>query len=140
MYYSKALSYEMKQNESEIKYYKDSIAAVTNKLIEADHFSIENNEFAKDYFINYDFQKLPTQIKEALLSNNDDPNGNKYTGQKQLGNRKFIIDKIKILNHRWIIAEFNDGVNRGAVVLKYIVENEGKITFQIIDTIDYQKK
>lgn len=140
MYYSKALSFEMKKNESEIKYYKDSIAEVTNKLIEADHFSLENNDFAKEYFVDYDVQKLMPQIKEALLAYNDDPKGNIYTGQEKLSDQKFIINKIKILNHRWIIADYSDGQYWGDVVLKYFVEKDGKITFQIMDTFIYPKQ
>lgn len=140
MYYSKALSFEMKKNESEIKYYKDSISVVTNKLFEANHFSLENNDFAIEYFVDYDLQKLMPQIKEALLAYNDDPKGNIYTGQEKLGEQKFIINKIKILNHRWIIADYSDGQYWGDVVLKYFVEKDGKITFQIMDTFIYPKQ
>ena len=63
MYYSKALSFEMKNNESEIKYYKDSISVVTNKLFEVNHFSLENNDFAKEYYVDYDLQKLCHKLK-----------------------------------------------------------------------------
>jgi hypothetical protein len=34
--------------------------------------------------------------------------GNPYVGQDQ-GANKFIINKVKVLNHRWIIADFSDG-------------------------------
>jgi hypothetical protein len=101
---------------------------------------LENNDFAKEYFVDYNVQKLIPQIKEALLSYNDDPKGNKFTGQEQLGNQKFIINKIKILNHRWIIADYSDGEYWGDVVLKYFVEKDGKITFQIMDTFIYPKQ
>jgi hypothetical protein len=80
------------------------------------------------------------QIKEALLAYNDDPKGNIYTGQEKLGEQKFIINKIKILNHRWIIADYSDGQYWGDVVLKYFVEKDGKITFQIMDTFIYPKQ
>ena len=140
MYYSKALSFEMKKNESEIKYYKDSIAVITNKLFEADHFSLENNDFAKEYFVDYDVQKLIPQIKEALMAYNDDPKGNIYTRQEKLSEQKFIINKIKILNHRWIIADYSDGQYWGDVVIKYFVEKDGKITFQLMDTFIYPKQ
>jgi hypothetical protein len=35
--------------------------------------------------------------------------GNPYVGQDQIKTNKFIINKVKVLNHRWIIADFSDG-------------------------------
>ena len=140
MYFSKALAFEKKKNESELKYLKDSITGISNKLVDADHFSLENNDFAKEYFADYNVQKLMPQIKVALLAYNDDPKGNIYTGQEKLGVQKFIINKIKILNHRWIIADYSDGQYWGDVVLKYFVEKDGKITFQIMDTFIFPKQ
>jgi hypothetical protein len=37
------------------------------------------------------------------------PKGNPYVGQDQIGANKFIINKVKVLNHRWIIADYSDG-------------------------------
>ncbi len=114
MYLSKALSFEKKKNEVEMKYIKDSIA--------------------KANFIDSDVQKLIPQIKEALLSYNDDPKGNKFVGQVQKADQKFVISEIKILNYRWIKADFSDGKYSGEVMLKYFVEIDGKITFQTMDS------
>jgi hypothetical protein len=114
MYLSKALSFEKKKNEVEMKYIKDSIA--------------------KANFLVSDVQKLIPQIKEALLSYNDDPKGNKFVGQEQKADQKFVISEIKILNYRWINADFSDGKYSGEVMLKYFVEKDGKITFQTMDS------
>ena len=80
------------------------------------------------------------QIKEALLAYNDSPEGNTYTGQEKLGTQKFIINKIKILNHRWIVANYSDGTYWGDVLLKYFIDEKGKISFQIMDTFIYPKE
>lgn len=140
MYFSKAIAFEKKKNESELKYLKDSISGISNNLADANRFSLENNDYAKEYFVDYDLNKLIPKIKEALLAYNDDPKGNVYTGQETLGEQKFIINKIKILNHRWIIADYSDGQYWGDVVLKYFVEKDGKITFQLMDTFIYPKQ
>ncbi len=140
MYFSKALAFEKKKNESELKYFKDSINGIYDKLEDANHFSLEYNDNAKEYFADYDVIKLMPQIKEALLAFNDDPKGNIYTGQEKLGEQKFIINKIKILNHRWIVADYSDGKYWGDVVLKYFVDKDGKITFQIMDSFIYPKQ
>jgi len=140
MYYSKALAFESKKNDAQIKNFKDSILQISNQLDDVNHFSLEKNENARDYFVDYDVNKLIPQIKEALLAYNDNPKGNVYTGQEKLGEQKFIISKIKILNHRWIIAEYSDGQYWGECLLKYFVEKEGKITFQMMDTFLYPKQ
>jgi len=114
MYYSKALSFEKKNKEVELQYIKDSIA--------------------KANFVESDVQKLIPQIKEALLSNNDNPKGNKFVGQEQKADQKFVISEIKILNQRWVKADFSDGKYSGEVMLKYFVEKDGKITFQTMDS------
>ncbi len=140
MYFSKALAFEKSATAAVVKSYKDSITQIANKLDDADHFSLEKNENAKDYFANYDVQKLLPQIRESLLAYNDNPKGNIYTGQDKLGEQKFIISKMKILNHRWIIAEYSDGQYWGESLLKYFVEKDGKITFQMMDTFLYPKQ
>ena len=140
MYFTKALSFERNNNKGEIKHLTDSLSLVSNQLNDADYFSLDKNERAQEYFENQSIQKLIPQIKEALLAYNDDPKGNIYTGQEKLGAQKFIINKIKILNHRWIIADYSDGTYWGDVVIKYFVESDGKITFQVMDSFIYPKE
>lgn len=139
VFFSKQLSHEKKQNESEIKNLKDSITTIISQ--NNDEFSLANNEYAQEYFIEkYDINKLMTTVKEALLAYNDDPKGNIYTGQEKLGEQKFIINKIKLLNHRWIIANYSDGQYWGDVLIKYFVEDDGKVTFKIMDSYIYPKE
>ena len=71
---------------------------------------------------------------------NENPNGNPYTGQKKLGSNKFVINKIKVINHRWIIADFNDGDNYGEVLLKYFVKENNTFTFEINQSLMFPKK
>jgi hypothetical protein len=61
------------------------------------------------------------KVTQALLAFNDAPEGNKYTDQAKIGNQKFIINKVKLLNHRWIIANYSNGQLWGEVLLKYFL-------------------
>ena len=140
MYFTKALSFERNNNKGEIKHLTDSLSLVSNQLNDADYFSLDKNERAQEYFQDQSIKKLIPQIKEALLSYNDDPKGNIYTGHEKLGTQKFIISKIKILNHRWIIADYSDGTYWGDVIIKYFVESDGKITFSVLDSYIYPKE
>jgi hypothetical protein len=71
------------------------------------------------------------------LAFNDDPAGNKYIDQPKMGEQKFIINKIKILNHRWIIADYSNGSLWGEVLLKYFINEDETISFEIMNSYLY---
>ena len=72
-----------------------------------------------------------------MLEFNSDPEGNKYVDQAKSGDQKYIINKIKILNHRWIIADYSNGQLWGEVLLKYFVESDGSVTFETMSSYLY---
>ena len=70
---------------------------------------------------------------------NNNPKGHPYIDQPQIGAQKFIINKAKVLNHRWIIADFSDGEYWGEALIKYFLNDDGSVSFENIQTILYQK-
>lgn len=140
MYYSKKDATIEKRFEDKNKRMKDSISQFENVLYDANYFSLENNQNAQEYFSNYDVTKLLPQIKDALLAYNDAPEGNKYVDQPKMGEQKFIINKIKVLNHRWIVADYSNGTLWGDVLIKYFVKEDNSITFETIETFLYPKQ
>lgn len=145
MYFSKKAVSDEAQFKKTTAKYKDSLAVVTNNLLEANYFSLEFDQNAQNYFDKPDsdkyipYEKLIPYVKEKLLDYNDNPKGNPYTGQDQIGPQKFIINKIKILNHRWIIADYNDGDYWGEVLLKYFIDDKETVSFEVIQSILFQK-
>ena len=140
MYYSKALEAQQKKYINTAIFNKKINDSLTNQLFDANYFSLENNDNAINYFEKYDVAKLMPQIKDALLEFNDSKEGNKYTGYETMGDQKFIINKIKILNHRWIIADYSNGELWGDVLIKYFVNDDGTFTFQTEDSFLYPKQ
>lgn len=144
-YYNSQLKYETAKFEKSHKRANDSIVSLKNQLAESNYFSLEYNQNAQDYFYSDDieksisYEKLIPILKEKLLDLNDNPEGNPYTGQEKLGEAKFIINKIKVLNHRWIIADYSDGTYWGEVLLKYFVNDDKSISFEVNQTLLYQK-
>ena len=144
-YFSSELAFEKSKSENAEKKLKDSLISSTQKLADANYFSLEKNENAQNYF-NPDNAKKTIQIDklipfvtEKLMDLNANPKGNLYTGQDQIGANKFIINKVKILNHRWIIADFSDGEYWGEVLLKYFVNEDETVSFETIQSFIYQK-
>jgi hypothetical protein len=145
MYFSKELAFEKEKSaKMEIKLKKD-LEAVHAKLVDANYFSLEKNDNALNYF-NPDnatktiqIEKLIPVVTEKLMDLNANPKGNPYIGQDQIGANKFIINKVKILNHRWIIADFSDGEYWGEVLIKYFVNEDETVSFETFQSLLYQK-
>ena len=145
MYFSKQLAYEKDKFIKTESKATSKLNSINTKLIDANYFTLENNENAQNYF-NPDnatktiqIEKLIPFVTESLLDFNTNPKGNPYTGQDQIGANKFIINKVKILNHRWIIADFSDGEYWGEVLLKYFINEDETVSFETFQSILYQK-
>jgi hypothetical protein len=145
MFYSKEVVYEQDRYQKTTTKLKDSLNSVTSKLNDANYFSLEKNQNAQDYFDSgssantIQYEKLIPYVTEKLLDFNSNPKGNPYVGQDQIGANKFIINKVKVLNHRWIIADFSDGEMWGEVLLKYFVNEDQSISFETNQSLLYQK-
>lgn len=143
MFLSKEVEFEQNRYEKTTKKLRDSIDLVTTKLNDANYFSLEKNENAQNYFDSavanktIAYEKLIPVLKEKLMDLNANPKGNPYTGQDQIGANKFVINKVKVLNHRWIIADYSDGKMWGEVLLKYFVNEDESISFEVMQSLLY---
>lgn len=141
MYFGKQTDFEKQQHEKT----KIKLDASEQKIADANYFSLAFNENAQNYFDNdnvkkpLDYQKLIPIVTEKLKSFNDDPKGNKYIDQDKIGEQKFIVNKVRLLNHRWIIADFSDGSYWGECLIKYFIDDDENIEFETITTLLYQK-
>ncbi|MCG9791007.1 hypothetical protein [Flavobacterium algicola] len=144
-YYAAEVKFEQERYTRVTKKLKDSLSSVSTKLSDANYFSLDNNENAQNYFDSDDqekmiqYEKLIPFVKERLMDLNANPKGNPYTGQDQIGANKFVINKIKILNHRWIIVDYSDGEIWGEALLKYFVNEDQTLSFEVIQSLLYQK-
>ncbi len=143
MYYSNAVVFEQNRFEKTTKRLKDSINSLTIKMNDAAYFSLEKNENAQNYFDSANtekmiqYEKLIPYVKEKLLDYNSNPKGNPYVGHDQLGENKFVINKVRLLNHRWLIADFSDGKIWGEVLLKYFINEDESVSFEVIQSLLY---
>jgi hypothetical protein len=145
MYFTKELDFvkqKLANSEKRIKENNDKNAVL---LADANYFSLAKNENAQNYFKpdnatkTIQVEKLIPFVTEKLMDLNANPKGNPYVGQDQIGSNKFIINKVRILNHRWIIADFSDGEYWGEVLLKYFINDDETVSFEIIQSLLYQK-
>jgi hypothetical protein len=146
MYFSKKGDFESKNFQTKLKKQKDSLVALDLQLATAKYFTLENNENAQNYLESANpnktilIENLIPYVTDKLLDYNANPEGNPYTGQDKLGDSKFIINKVKIINHRWIIADYSNGDLWGEVLLKYFLNDDETISFEVIQSVIYPKQ
>ena len=132
----------MKKSESALdnKKWNDSVAKLTDQLYDANYFSLEANDRAQNYLNQNNITVFAEKVKQALLAYNDSPEGNLYTDQVTMGEQKFIISKVKLLNHRWIIASYSNGKLWGEVLLKYFINDDQTVSFEIMNSYLYPEQ
>lgn len=128
--------------QSTITEQSKTIEALEEENFELNYFNIERNQEAIDYFESqgYDTDELIPAIKDGLYNMND------YEGDQHplvpftsLTGTKLIINKVRILNHRWIIANFTDGQYWGEIFLTYNIDSESRLTYNLVEYFMYPK-
>jgi len=143
MYYSgqeKYVQERVQKMEVKLKASQDSLKVSKVALQDADYFDFAKNDNAIDYFVEKginDTDALATKIVEGVKDLNQNPNGNPLTGYDPLNGQNFLINKVKILNNRWLIADFSNGKAWGDVLIKYFVDDKGVITYETLQTSLY---
>jgi hypothetical protein len=129
---------EVVKVKDHLKISRDSVASLAN----ANYFALESDEDAQEYFYsnNLDYKKVAIKVKEDLITLNENKKGNPLVPYEPIDGKKFLINASKVLNHRWIIAEYSNGDLWGQVLIKYFV-SEGKPTdFETVETVLYERQ
>ena len=114
----------------------DSIRKLTDERDEALNFSLETNELSQQYF--EDLKILnPSQIVINALMETNIKEKNPYI--KSESNGRFLINKIRILNEKWVICEFSDRELWGDLLLEYHIDGNQKPTFKTLDEVIHPK-
>lgn len=144
MFFTNKQKYEDKRiekMEANVKAARDSMAVEKEKMASENYFSLENNDNAKGYFEGQDTNAIAIKVRDAIFKLNVNPAGNPLTGYPAMdGGKVFTVAKIKILNHRWVIADFSNGLRWGEVIIKYFVEEDGSISLEKGETVLYNFK
>lgn len=130
----------IKSNEEKIEKYKDSIIQIADKNLELMHFNIDHNEDAHMYFERqgYDSEQLIKIIKDQLISTNvyegpDHP----IIPYASMTDNKIMINTIKLINHKWIVADFTDGKHWGELFLTYELNDKQDLNFKLVEYTMY---
>lgn len=128
--------------KAQLKTYKDSVTVLQEKIFDLSEFSIEHNEPAISYYEDkgIDTDKLFTNVKEELYEFNVMPGDHKLIPYKLSSDRKMQLNTVKVINHKWIIANFSDGVYWGELLIEYQLNKNNTFTYKVIDSFLYPNK
>ncbi|WP_405415542.1 hydrolase [Maribacter sp. Asnod1-A12] len=124
--------------ESKVENLKDSVQRSSLKVLDMQYFSLENNDDALAYFEHLDLQDPSGYVADKLLETNAQKGDNPlvpYEGMQS----DFKINKIKVLNHKWILTDFSDGKYWGELLIKYELKDDLGVDFTLIDHLLYTR-
>ena len=129
---------EVQKVKTHLKTSRDSILQLSN----ANYFALESDEDEQEYFYsnNLDYQKVAIKVKEDLIALNENKQGNALIPYEPIDEKPFIVNTSKILNHRWLIAEFSNGDLWGQILVKYFVSADKPTEFETVETVLYEKQ
>jgi hypothetical protein len=129
---------KIKKLESEVSILQDSVQKLQLQVFDMQYFSLQNNDDALSYYDHLGMENPSRYIADKLLETNEQKGDNPlipYEGMES----DFKINKIKILNHQWIIADFSDGKYWGELFLKYELKDDMGIDFTMMDHLLYTR-
>jgi len=124
--------------KNELLTVKVSLEILSNENLSCNYFTLQGNENAMSYVEKLGFESLEieSQVSEYMYDQNLVKEKN-YLIPYEGMNGKMKINKIKFLNHKWIIADFTDGRYWGEMILEYYVTKKNKIELNQISSLLY---
>ncbi|WP_422104597.1 hydrolase [Winogradskyella sp.] len=135
--------------EKDIKTYKAKIETQEKAIVDLEeqnfdlnYFNIDRNDNALDYFIaqGYNVDELIAAITEGLYDmNNYEGEDHPIVPFVSMTNSKLLINKIRIVNHRWILANFTDGEHWGEIFVTYNIDENNDLKYKLVEYFMYPK-
>ena len=116
--------------KAENKFNVAALLKLQNQLDEVNEFSLEGNEYALSYFKNIDINNITNRIKDQLYKKNLLMDKDELIPYATM-DRTFLINKVKVLNHKWLIANFSDGTLWGELLISFKVDKSSDIGFEL---------
>ena len=129
---------ESESQKSRIVKLQDSLQVAQVKVLDMQYFSLENNDDALAYYDHLDLDDPNRYISDKLLETNEQRGNNPLVPYEGMEN-DFKINKIKLLNHKWLIADFSDGKFWGELIIHYELKDDLSVNFTLMDHLLYTR-
>ncbi|GAA4115167.1 hypothetical protein GCM10022393_15210 [Aquimarina addita] len=134
------LETKIKETKAEVKAKDSHIDSLMNANLDLTYFSLAGDEEATTYFEKqgYDAKKLELTIVDQIISQNKAGVDNPIVPFDGMEG-KMAINSVKLLNHKWMIADFTDGVYWGQLFMTYDVKKDGVVDFEVEKSFLYPR-
>ncbi|WP_397362638.1 hydrolase [Olleya sp. R77988] len=118
---------------------KTSLANANQEVSDLSLFDLRYNQMAKDYFYNkkLDYEAIIPFLENELYKLNETEGDHPLIPYAASEGKKMQFNTIKLMNHRWIIADFTDGQYEGELLIKYFITPEKEVEFEVLDYLLY---
>tara|TARA_R110002049_G_scaffold24417_2_gene86643 strand:+ start:10458 stop:10952 length:495 start_codon:yes stop_codon:yes gene_type:complete len=117
---------------------EDSVQTAAIKTMDLQYFLLENNDDALSYYDHLNIKNPARYIADKLIETNEKKGDNPLVPYEGMEG-DFKLNKIKVLNHKWIITDFSDGKFWGELLIKYELKDDLSIDFTLIDHLLYRR-
>ncbi|WP_282135843.1 hydrolase [Seonamhaeicola maritimus] len=133
------LTNRLDKKSERIEAFKDSLDVIQDMFLEVSHFNLDRNEDAISYFEDegYNIDELIPYIKDELYKLNEGRGDHPIIPYGSSEGRKMMINTVKMLNHKWIIADFSDGEFWGEIFLTYEITEDKLLKFNLVESFLY---
>ena len=131
---SEAFAASQERMSKRVDTLKDSIAQLVVEQTDNAYFSLAVNRDAQQAHPDFSPEELQNIIENHVLSTNDNPNGNPLLSS--LGS-DWIVNKIHMVNHQWILADFTNGTRWGDALILYQINSNGKPRLRLLNHVMY---
>ncbi len=133
-----SLERDLAERDQTVQELEDSLRDARLDLLEIQYFSLENNDDALAYYDHLNLEDPARYIADKLLETNEQKGNNPLVPYEGMEN-DFKINKIKVLNHQWILADFSDGKYWGEILIEYQLKDDLSVDFTLLDHLLYTR-
>jgi len=116
---------------------EDSINVLEERIFDVEYFTLIGNDKGSSYFQDdgYDLDSLAQKIEDGVYAKNT-TTGNTLIPYEE---NPYRVNKVHLLNHRWLIADFSDNKDWGEILVKYFINENGSIDYETIESLIYPR-
>ena len=116
----------------------DSIEVLNERIANLNYFTLQGNDNAMAYFESLGLESATVEREVAdAIYDQILKNGNNNLIPFADTNATMKVNKLKFLNHRWIIADFSDGSSWGEMIVEYFYDDRMKLQLRTIGSVLY---
>lgn len=118
--------------------FKDSLSYLNQEISELRYFDFLTNDAARTYFerIGIEPEDAASKVKERIYEYNLTKGGNPLVPFAK-ANGEWRINRVKFLNHRWVIADCSDGRAWGEIWIEYFFDQDGLLDLTTQSSVLY---